>query len=77
MRMLHDGVGRVREGLRDGAHRPAGDVDAPFAAGYHPERHASQERLLAWLAESDLSWSLEDLSPTGLTGSSRLEIRAS
>jgi SAM-dependent methyltransferase len=51
--------------------------DDIFAAGYHPERHASQERLLAWLAESHLSWSLEDLSPTGLTGSSRLEIRAS
>jgi SAM-dependent methyltransferase len=50
--------------------------DDVFALGYHPERQANQERLLAWLADTHLRWSVEDLSSTGLTGSSRLTIIA-
>jgi SAM-dependent methyltransferase len=73
-------IAAVQEGLR--ILRAGGRLalvpfrDDIFAAGYHPERHANQERLLAWLAESHLRWSLQDLSTTGLTGSSRLEISA-
>lgn len=50
--------------------------DDVFALGYHAERQQNQERLLQWLEQTGLRGAVEDLSPTGLTGSSRLVIVA-
>jgi SAM-dependent methyltransferase len=49
--------------------------DDVFALGYQPDRRANQQRLERWLDERGLAWSVDDLSPTGLTGSSRLVVR--
>jgi len=70
----------VREALR--VLRPGGRLalvpfrDDVFRLGYHQARHVNQERLLAWLDERALAWRLDDLSPTGLTGSARLVVVA-
>ncbi len=50
--------------------------DDVFALGYHPVRQQNQQRLLQWLQQVGLHGVVEDLSPTGLTGSSRLVIVA-
>src|SRR5207245_1033629 len=71
----------VREALR--VLRPGGLLalvpfrDDVFRLGYHGARQANQERLLAWLAESGMAWRVDDLTPTGLTGSGRLVVVAS
>ncbi len=68
----------VEEALR--VLRPGGRLvvvpfrDDVFALGYQLDRRANQRRLEAWLDERSLTWRVEDLAPTGLTGSSRLVV---
>jgi SAM-dependent methyltransferase len=71
----------VEEALR--IVRPGGRLvlvpfrDDVFAVGYQLDRRAHQRRLEGWLDERGLLWSVEDLAPTGLTGSSRLVVTRS
>jgi len=68
----------VEEALR--VLRPGGRLvivpfrDDVFALGYQLDRRTNQRRLERWLDERGLAWSVEDLAPTGLTGSSRLVV---
>ncbi len=48
--------------------------DDVFALGYQLDRRANQRRLERWLDERGLAWWVDDLSPTGLTGSGRLVV---